>query len=423
MRFSTIADWLTWQNSLNRTEIVLGLSRCQEVATRLNLLTPSFPVITIAGTNGKGSSVTFLKNILTLSGLKVGSNISPHLFHYNERVSIGQQAVTDQQICEAFSVIDTARGDIPLTAFEFITLAAMWIFHEEKVDIAILEVGLGGRLDAINTFNADIALITPIDIDHSSSLGDNREDISYEKAGICRPNKPVVCTDFSVTNRIKAHSAELNAPLYCQSEEFSYQDEGATWSWQTEGCSYDELPQPSLAGAFQLQNASGVLMVIHLLQQQGFSISLAHIKQGLQQAAINGRFQSLKTEKGVCIFDVAHNPLAAKTLKNNLNESPCTGKTHAVVGMLKDKDSAQVFDILQSCIDTWHLAPLESPRTETADTLAQHISTATTTVSDYPTIKAAYQTIQSQRDINDRVIVFGSFFTVAEALSAEESFL
>ncbi|HHB93137.1 MAG TPA: bifunctional folylpolyglutamate synthase/dihydrofolate synthase, partial [Thioploca sp.] len=244
----TLTEWLNWQNSLHPSKIELGLNRVRIVAERLNLLTPNFPIVTVAGTNGKGSSVTMLDAMLTANNMRVGRYTSPHLLHYNERIWIAGTEASDTQICQAFTTIEAVRTEILLTFFEFATLAAMILFQKNKVDIAVLEVGLGGRLDAVNIFDADIALITTIDIDHSDWLGDNRETIGLEKAGILRYKKTAVCSDPNPPQSIIQYAKQLTTKLYCIQRDFTYQKTKNGWTWQTDNDPIIDLPKPNLRG-------------------------------------------------------------------------------------------------------------------------------------------------------------------------------
>jgi dihydrofolate synthase/folylpolyglutamate synthase len=429
MRFTTLAQWLNWQTSLHPREIELGLDRCRIVAQRLNLLPPPYFIITIAGTNGKGSSTVLLDTILSAAGYRVGRYTSPHLLRYHERICIAGQEVTDEQLCQAFNAIETVRDNISLTFFEFSTLAAMLIFQTSQIDLALLEVGLGGRLDAVNIFDADVALVTAIDLDHVDWLGPDRESIGLEKAGILRPYHPAVCSDTHPPQSLINYAHQLPTALYYLGQHFTYQQlDNTRWSWQyhsaipdqPDNCfSYSQLPLPRLVGDFQLQNAAGVLMVLELIKGS-FPCSLPAIQQGLVQAYLPGRFQILAGEMRR-ILDVAHNPLGAQVLNKLLHQQPSYGKTHAVVGMLKDKDIASVFKIMQNVIDHWHVAPLNTPRSATAPQLLDYLlALDITSVRHYPSITIAYNQASLTAQPGDRIVVFGSFYSVAEVLRLEK---
>ena len=429
MRFTTLDQWLDWQTSLHPREIELGLDRCRLVAQRLNLLPPPYFVITIAGTNGKGSSTVLLDTILSAAGYRVGRYTSPHLLRYHERICIAGQAVTDEQLCHAFNAIEMVRDNMSLTFFEFSTLAAMLIFQTSQIDIALLEVGLGGRLDAVNMVDADVALVTAIDLDHVDWLGPDRESIGLEKAGILRPHHPAVCSDTHPPQSLINYACHLPTALYCLGQQFTYQQlDNTHWSWQYHSVtpdqlancfSYSQLPLPRLVGDFQLQNAAGVLMVLELIKGS-FPCSLSAIQQGLVQAYLPGRFQILAGEIRR-ILDVAHNPLSAQVLNQLLHQQPSDGQTHAVVGMLKDKDIASVFKIMQNVIDHWHVAPLNTPRSATVPQLVDYLMALDiTSFRYYPSITLAYNHAFLMAQPVDRIVVFGSFYSVAEVLRLEK---
>jgi dihydrofolate synthase/folylpolyglutamate synthase len=417
MRFITLDEWLDWQTSLHPREIELGLTRCRTVAQRLNLLPLHFPIISVAGTNGKGSSVILLDAILSAAGLSVGRFTSPHLLRYNERICVAGTDASDAQICQAFNLIEEVRDDISLTFFEFSTLAALLVFQHNEVDLAVLEVGLGGRLDAVNIVDPEIALVTAIDIDHVEWLGHDRESIGFEKAGIFRARRPAVCSDPKPPQSLIKHAEQLQAPLYYLDRDFAYKKSGdKTWFWQRinkQGVFKEQglLPLPNLPGDFQLQNAAGVLMALELLN---FPVPEAAIPQGLVNATLPGRFQVLPG-RVTRILDVAHNPLGAQVLADLLRQFPCQGETHAVVGMLKDKDIAAVLSLMQSSISHWHVAPLKAPRSASAQCLVDHLTAiGASRIHSYPSIAAAYTYSLSHAQAGDRIVVFGSFYTVSE---------
>jgi len=416
MYLKNLDEWLNWQSSLHPREIELGLTRCRTVAQRLDLLPLPFPSISVAGTNGKGSSVVFLDSILSEAGYRIGRFTSPHLLRYNERICVAGIEASNSQICETFERIEAVRNEISLTYFEFSTLAALLIFKQQQVDLAILEVGLGGRLDSVNIVDSDIALITAIDIDHVDWLGNDREAIGFEKAGIFRTHQPAVCSDINPPQSLIQHAEQLQTPLYYLGRDFNYtKNPDKTWIWQDKKTTY-KLPLPSLQGDYQLQNAAGVLKVLELLNES-FPVPESAIYQGLTNAQLLGRFQIL-SGRVTRILDVAHNPLGAKVLKDLLSQSPCQGKTHALVGMLKDKDIAAVFKILKETIAHWHLATLNVPRSASVACLVEHLNNIgiNDNINTYLSIRDAYQYLLTSVSENDRVIVFGSFHTVQEAL-------
>ncbi len=406
---TNLTQWLDWQSSLHPNKIELSLNRVRTVAGRLNLLTPDFPIVIVAGTNGKGSSVTLLDAMLTANNMRVGRYTSPHLLRYNERICIAGTEASDAQICQAFTTIEAVRNDISLTFFEFATLATMILF-QQKVDIAILEVGLGGRLDAVNIFDADVALITAIDIDHSDWLGNDRETIGFEKAGILRAKKPAVCSDPNPPQSIIEHAKQLATELHCIQRDFTYNKTEDGWNWRTADKTLTNLPKPNLYGDFQLQNAAGVMMVLKLLQ-------LPIIPSGLTKAHISGRFQILPGPV-TRIFDVAHNPLGAKVLTTTLQQYPNKGKTHVILGMLDKKDTAGFINIIQDISNDWHVAPLNTPNTATAQCLVDNLlSVGNKNITSYPSITNAYNNVLSIVKDGDQILITGSFYTVAEIFS------
>lgn len=426
MRFNTLPDWLAWQETLHFRAIDPGLERVAAVWARLHE-NQSLPcrVVTIAGTNGKGSSVALLSSVLQASGYRVGSYTSPHLLRYNERIAINGQPATDAEICAAFARIDAARQDISLTYFEFATLAAALIFSESDIDIAVLEVGMGGRLDAVNLFDADVALITPIGLDHTLWLGDDRETIGYEKAGILRENQQLVCSEASPPDSVLKRARDLKVTTYIAGHDFRIAETNdVDWLWQ-KGKQSLRLPYPALHGRYQLDNAAAVVQVSLLLQTQGMQqIDTAAIEQGLQQVQLPGRFQVLPGEV-TRIFDVTHNQQGAENLALLLAEKPNKGRTYAVVGMLKDKDSDAVFRALDGQIDHWFCGGLSGERGLDGQTLGESVRKALETeqqVSIAITVEEAYsQAIKAAHD-GDRLLVFGSFHTIEAVMRSLPDF-
>ena len=416
MRFSTLPQWLAWQEKLHFTEIDPGLDRIALVWQNMQGQTKlPFKLVMIAGTNGKGSSVAMTSSILMAAGYKTGTYTSPHLLAYNERIAINGQPCSDQQICDAFARIDEARGDISLTYFEFATLAAAEIFRLEKVDIAVLEVGMGGRLDAVNLFDTDIALITPIGLDHTAWLGDTREKIASEKAGIIRPMTPVVCSETAPPSSLLEHARKQNAPLYKAGETYQYsQLNEDSWSWQATGNEARVLPCPALVGDYQIQNAAAVVQVCELLKEQGLTITDTAILNGLKHVNLAGRFQEIKRDNVTLILDVTHNQQGAENLHKLLSQRNCKGKTYAVLAMLKDKDCQSVIQILQKDITHWFFAGLDGDRGMDAESLAAKAisSSELDNYNCYATVNDAYQHALQKAETDDRILIFGSFHTV-----------
>lgn len=417
MRFPTLDAWLAWQETLHPSAIELGLERPGQVLAALGLTSPGHTVITVAGTNGKGSSVAMLEGILLAAGYRVGCYTSPHLLRYNERVRIDGEPVSDEALCESFERIDQARGETSLTYFEFGTLAAMDIFARAGLDVAVLEVGMGGRLDAVNLQDADVALVTAIDVDHAAWLGNDREAIGREKAGIFRAQRPAVCSDPNPPASLLQHARELGTDLYLLGKEFRYAASDASWNWQGPTVSYDGLPMPVLRGCFQLQNAAGVVMALTLLEDR-LPVSPAQLRQGLQRVSLPGRFQVLPGAVAT-ILDVAHNPQSAEALAANLEAQPVAGRTHAVVGVLADKDLGGVLGPLRDIIDLWYPASLDVPRGADFLTL-QHALAEQGLEAErgFDSVSEALVAARACARPGDRIVVFGSFYTVAEALVA-----
>jgi dihydrofolate synthase/folylpolyglutamate synthase len=416
MRFPTLDAWLAWQETLHPSTIELGLERPGQVLDTLGLRHPEHAVITVAGTNGKGSSVAMLESILRAAGYRVGCYTSPHLLRYNERVRIDGKPVEDAALCDAFERIDRARGDTSLTYFEFGTLAAMDIFSRAGLDVAVLEVGMGGRLDAVNLQDADVALVTAIDVDHAAWLGDEREAIGREKAGIFRSQRPAVCSDPNPPASLEQYAAELGSELYRLGEQFSY-TLAREWSWQGPNMHYPDLPLPALRGGFQLQNAAGVLMALVLLGER-LPVSAEQIREGLLSVSLPGRFQRLPGEV-TTIIDVAHNPQSAEALAANLRALAVSGHTHAVVGVLADKDLSGVLGPMRDCVDLWYPAALDVPRGADSQTLLQALAEQGIGVErgGYGSVSEALAAARACAQPGDRIVVFGSFYTVAEALA------
>lgn len=418
MRFTTLADWLSWQEILHPKKIDPGLERSGEVLRRMGLKPPTYTVITVGGTNGKGSSVAMLEAILLAAGYRVGAYSSPHLLRYNERIRVNGVEADDDELCATFSRIDEARGGISLSYFEFGTLAAFDIFHRAELDVAVLEVGMGGRLDVVNLFDADSALVTAIGLDHMEWLGPDRESIAAEKAQIFRPGRPAIYGESDPPQSLVAYAKEIAAPLYCFKHDFGYETHGQGWSWWGPRRGIEALPIPRLQGDFQLQNAAAVLMTLETLAAR-LPVSGHDIKQGLSTVNLPGRFQvSTGIDTATRIFDVAHNPHAAAALARTLREQPCAGRTLAVFSMLADKDIAGVVREMRDVVDTWYVASLAVERGSSAERVAQHVRDVIpeAAVHSHETVEQAYQAVLPAAGAQDRIVVFGSFYTVAEAL-------
>ena len=411
----TLNEWLEWQSTLHKVNIDLGLERMRVVAKRLDILQLPFPIITIAGTNGKGSSVAFTHAILNAQGYRTGVYTSPHIIRYNERIAVAGTELNDADICQAFQIIETVRDDITLTPFEFETLAAVLCFIEQQVDIAILEVGLGGRLDAVNLWDADLALITTIAIDHTAWLGDNRELIGTEKAGIMRKQRPVVCGEAHPPVSIAAYATACGADLWQYTQDYSYQlDKAEGWNWHSNQQTYTQLPLPALQGEYQLQNAA---LVIAGLSRLNLTVTEQSIIQGLQQVQLAGRLQKLQ-DKPEILLDVAHNPQAAQQLTQYLQNNKIKGKTRAIFSILCDKDVTAVVSNMQANIDEWHLIALDDPRAIPVEKLKLQLKQlGIKNVQSYDDFKHIFSCVKSNSSHQDRVVIFGSFLVVSGILS------
>ena len=416
MQSKTLSQWLAHLETAHPTTIDMGLTRVTQVKNAMDLA-PSCPVITVGGTNGKGSTCAFLSHIYAAAGYKVGTLTSPHLLRFNERIAINSQPVSDEDIVAAFERIEAARGDVSLTYFEFNTLAAVDIFRLHQVDVMILEVGLGGRLDAVNAFDADCAIVTSVDLEHQAYLGDTVEQIAKEKAGIFRAGKPAIFGQDPAPHSLGQHAKNIGAKLLQLNHQFSYLARIDSWQWQANNGSLKiDLPLPALQGAFQLNNAACAVAAVQIMRQQ-LPVSNEALAQGIAQAQNTARFQIIQRQPEI-ILDVAHNPHAARALASSLNALP-TKRTLAVFSILADKDSDSVINTLQGSIDEWFIAPLDLPRGMTLTALTAKLKKHNIqAIHPHNTIQAAYTAALSQVTENDRIIVFGSFHTVAEVLGS-----
>lgn len=413
----TLAEWLKHLETLHPKTIALGLLRVARVWQRLNQNTP-FPIITVGGTNGKGSVCAMLEAMLAASGYRVGLYTSPHLLDYNERVRIGKKPADDAQLCAAFEKIEEARSDVPLTYFEFGTLAAMLCFVGCGVDVAIMEVGLGGRLDAVNVFDSDCAIVTCVAIDHTDYLGDTIGQIAFEKAGIFRMGKTAIFGSHDMPQTIAGEALRIGAQLWRQGEQFSYTAGAQQWNFCGVAGRRSALPYPALRGAYQLDNASSALAALDALKEK-LPVSMEAVRRGLVEVVLPGRFQVLPGEP-LMILDVAHNPHAAHSLAQNLASMPPRRKTLAVFAMLRDKDMAGVARELKNLVDVWFVAGIHAPRGATFAELAQALKNEGVRgrIQTHDTVAGALQQACNEASENDRIVAFGSFHTVAEAMRA-----
>ncbi len=382
----------------------------------MGMLKPTYTVVSVAGTNGKGSSVTMLDEILRRAGYRVGRYTSPHLIKYNERICVDGNEVSDAELCESFDRIDRARGDISLTYFEFGTLAALDLFRQHNVEIAILEVGLGGRLDAVNILDADAALISSIDLDHQQWLGNTRESIGREKAGIFRNMAPAVCSDPNPPQTIIDCASALGTPLSLAGQDFSYETTENGWDWQSAQNSWLDLPRPMQYCEFQLQNAAGVLMVLENISHE-FPVQEDAIRNGLANFRLHGRMQQIPGEIEM-ILDVAHNRESVQALIKNLQSVPCIGKTHILIGMLKDKTHDMVLSELGRVADSWSVVTLAEERGCDSAQLIQALAELDIrdNIRGYDSVADALAGIRAKAIPGDRIVITGSFLTVGAAL-------
>lgn len=425
MHFSTAYEWLSWIASIHPRDIALGLDRVKPVAQRLGVLKSTSVQIVVGGTNGKGSTVAGLEAIYRAQGYRVGAYTSPLLFKHNEQVRIDGENACDEAFCAAFASVEAARGDTSLTPFEFFTLAALVIFKQHTLDVMILEVGLGGRLDAVNIVDADAAVITSIAIDHVEWLGTTRESIAYEKAGIFREHQPVVCGDDDPPLTLLQAANQISAPLFCLGRDFQYQEDKTEPSFaytaaktvlgtSFQASDFQHLPMNTLL----TQNMATVLTTVLLLQNR-LPITQEAIVKGLSAVTLPGRIQIIPGRIRE-IHDVSHNLAAVTLLAKHLKAKTHSGKTYAVFSMLADKDIPGCVNVMKEVVDHWYVAPLTVKRAASNDKLMQAFTLAgIKAVTDCSSLAAAYAAATSKAQSPDRIVVFGSFHTVANI--AQES--
>ncbi|MGV6989337.1 bifunctional tetrahydrofolate synthase/dihydrofolate synthase [Testudinibacter sp. P80/BLE/0925] len=436
---SPLEKWLCYMEQSHSKIIDMGLTRVKTVAEQLDLLQPAPFVITVGGTNGKGTTCRLLEMLLLNSGYRVGVYSSPHLLRYNERVRIQNQELPDLAHSESFYFLDQHKSQ-SLSYFEFSTLSALYLFKQADLDVVILEVGLGGRLDATNIVDADLSVITSIDIDHVDYLGDNREQIGYEKAGIFRSGKSAVIGETELPQSVIDYAQQIGCPLFCVGKDWYYQQQAQNWRWQSGDYVLQDLPLPHIP----LANAATALAVC---RQSPFTINRETIVKTLAEVELNGRFQAIKPEKlhglarawqleaqnlAQVIVDVGHNPHAARYLAQKLqqlklqrNELQGNVKIHAVFAMLKDKDAAHVVEPLAQSIDRWYFASLDGYRGQSAAELQSAVQPYLSRQQQQSAVRAdnvetAVRTALSRSSATDIVLIFGSFFTVAAFLALIE---
>jgi dihydrofolate synthase/folylpolyglutamate synthase len=417
----SLQQWLAYQQGTHARPIDLSLERVREVAARLRLLQWHCPIAIVGGTNGKGSTATLLAQLLCASGQRVGLFTSPHLLRYNERVQIDGSGVSDAALIAAFERIESARCEITLTFFEYGTLAALLAFRDAQIQSMVLEVGLGGRLDATNILDADVALLCSVGLDHRQWLGETLEQIGAEKAGIFRPRQPVVLGSAQMPASVWRRLAELECRTLTAEREFSWAIHGSgfeaqSWDYRGPGCHLEQLPAPALRGAIQYRNAATALTALQLLGVSG-GCDHARVSEALQRVRLPGRLQIVPGEIE-WILDVAHNEPAAHVLAQALSARPSRGRTLAVLGMLSDKDAAAITRVLDAHIDRWVLTGTEEePRGLSAEALAARLPALRGALEREPSVNAACERARREAQPGDRIVVFGSFHVVGPALA------
>lgn len=413
----SLPDWLAYLERIHPSVIDMGLERVSAVRDRLGVV-PGFPIITVGGTNGKGSVCAMLEAILSSAGYRVGLYASPHLLRYNERVRVARREVDDAALTRAFSRVERARAPDSLTYFEFGTLAAMDIFIREKVDVAVLEVGLGGRLDAVNVFDADCTVVTTVDFDHMDYLGPDRESIGREKAGIFRAGVPAICGDEEPPATLTGYAAVIGAPLVLRGRDYGYNAGEGNWQYWSLHARRSALPYPALRGAYQLANAATALAALDQLKDR-LPVDMGAIRRGLVEVELPGRFQVMPG-RPLVILDVGHNPHAARGLSESLRALPPGGRLIAVFAMLKDKDVAGVAQALKDQVDEWLVAPLPGPRGADVGRIEQALVSigVGAPINRFDSPADAYQHAIRSAGQNDKILVFGSFFTVGAVVQA-----
>jgi len=416
-RFDSLQAWLNWQEQLHPRPIDLGLGRVAGVYRQLDPHRKKPPTITVAGTNGKGSCVAFLEAIYRAEGYKVGAYTSPHILRYNERIRIDGQPVDDALICEAFARIDAARGDTSLSYFEFGTLAALNIFADADLDIQLLEVGLGGRLDAVNIVDPDVALVTTIALDHVDWLGNTEAAIGREKAGIFRKGVAAVIGDGNAPDSVAEVATQIGALTLQMGKAFTYQKHADSWDWQSADSRITDLPMPAFKGEHQYKNASAVIMAVQALQPL-LKVADDSIRQGLRSARLQGRFQQIDGAIPV-LLDVGHNPQAVQTLIDYLRDYFPKVKIHAVFAMMRDKDIAGVLNMMRDRVAVWYLAPLNNPRAASPEQLETYFQQQgmQNLQSGFADFAEAFVAARQNARPDELILIFGSFFLVSEYLS------
>ena len=400
----------------NSQSIKLGLDRVLKVKNLLGI-EPKFKIITVGGTNGKGSVCAFLESIYSKAGYSVGCFTSPHLYKFNERIKINLEQANDEIIIESLDIIASKKKSIELTYFEITTLAAINIFIKKEVDIAILEVGLGGRLDAVNIFDSELSIITSIGMDHQEFLGDTIEKIGHEKLGICRSNKPAILNFENIPRSMINELNEINASISILNEDYSYNSDFKNYNYSSKDMLMNKLPKPYVKGKNQLINLAGCLRAINLLQNK-LPVSSYAVKKGIREVRIEGRLQIVSNEPYI-VADVAHNIDAANNLSDFINSTKKSGKIYAVFSILENKDIEQVLMPFINIVDEWFVSEINGPRTQKVDVISNAINKINkqAVINKFENLTKAYKDACKKCSLNDNIIIYGSFFTVSETLN------
>ena len=415
-KFNTVDEWLEWQQTIHPLNIDFKLERILSVYKKLNITKIANKIITVAGTNGKGSTVSFLESILTTKKYRVGTFTSPHILRYNERIKINGIEVDDKSLLDAFEIIDDKRGEITLTYFEFATLAAFYLFSKSELDVAVLEVGLGGRLDATNIVDSDISIITSIGIDHTEFLGNTIDSISLEKAGVMRPFKKCIYAQSNPPAVLLKYAKNKSVNLIIHNNDYSLKKKTNYWSLNSKNISIDNIPNLRMIGDYQYNYAAASIMALETIMPESL-ISHDQIKKALSQTEISGRFQYLSNNPDI-IVDVAHNEDAAKSLSENIKRTGIN-KINVVLGVLADKDVYSIVEPFSSIVDHWYIGTINSERGMNADEIMYRINSVyknKLSISTYTSITSAFEVAKSEQTNDVLLLVYGSFYTVAEAL-------
>lgn len=418
MKLATLDAWLEHVEGLHSNVIDLGLDRMNIMLKRLNIKFDC-PVFTVGGTNGKGSTCAYIESALLAAGYSVGVHTSPHLIRFNERVRINGVDAADEELIRQFEKVEQARGEMTLSYFEFTLLGILLLFMEKKLDALVLEIGLGGRLDAVNTIEPSVSVITSIGIDHTAYLGKTRESIGWEKAHIYRPGKPAICADANPPITVEQYAKQIGAELLVIGKNFRFEHAKGSPSWNFYGSRevLKNLPVPSMPGEHQLSNASGAIEALQCLSER-LPLSRKAIEEALHSTKITGRFSKVKSNPDIYL-DVGHNPHAASELAKMLSEESFSGKKVAVFGMLSDKDRNQVCKIMSQSFDEWYVSDLEGPRGGSAEDLEDMLKNngvSSAKIRTFGNVELALKAAMEEVRETDKIIVFGSFLTVAAAV-------